>query len=201
MCWSFQVSLLSFLIGTIVGTVLYQRSRPYDKTIALLIFFYSFMQLWEAMMWWGIDNNKPMLNLTSTRLAYITLWTHVLAIGLGLYIESNYSDKLVLYIGGLLVAYGLFYLITRWKSFTESKPTSTSKGHLVWGFDPTFYMIVFITAILVVLFKTQLKYTWPALIFFLVSYTYSYISNPEAIGSYWCWTAAVFSFIPLLVNN
>lgn len=200
MCWSLQVSLLSFLIGTIVGTVLYQRGKPYDRTIALLIYFYSFMQLWEAVMWLSINNNKSTLNITATRLAYITLWSHVFAIGLGIYLETNKNDKLSLYLGSALLAYGFVSLILKWRSFTESRPTSTSNGHLVWGFDPTFYMVVFISAILVILFRTKLKYTWPALIFFIVSYVYSYISNREAIGSYWCWTAAVFSFLPLLVN-
>jgi len=195
MCQTFEISLISFIIGICVSQTLYKRNKPYDKTLALLISFYSFMQLFEAMMWYSLKTNNLELNLKATKYAYIILWTHVFALGLGIYLETK--EVFPMLVGAVVLSYGL----SKMPIFTKSQPTSTSNGHLVWGFNPSFYTLIFGLAIAIILRYTNLKYTKVALLFYILTFIFAYKTNEEAIGSYWCWIAAFFSFIPLVLTN
>ena len=195
MCQSFEISIISFIIGIFVARTLYFRNKPYDKTLAILISFYSFMQLFEAMMWHSIKTDNIELNLKATKYAYIILWTHVFALGYGIYLETKETFPMLA--GIIIFAYGL----SKMPIFKKSQPTLTSNGHLVWGFDPSFYTLIFGFAIAIILRYTNLSYTNIALLFYILTFIFAYKTNQEAIGSYWCWIAAFFSFIPLILTQ
>ena len=195
MCWNKEVSFNSFIIGITVSSILFIRNKPYDKILSLLIFFYSFMQYFEYKMWKSIEENDEKTNIQYTKYAYILLWSHVFAIGLGFYLEFGTPNFMI--IGLLIWIYGLSVI----PKMKPSKPTPTSKGHLVWGFDTSFYIYIFIFIIAYYLKFTDLAYTGIPLAFYVLSFIYTYITNREAIGSMWCWFAACFSFIPLVFLN
>jgi len=192
MCWNEEVSMISFIIGFGVSSILFIRNKEYDKLLSSLVFFYSFMQYFEARMWAAIKRGDEKTNLFYTKCAYIILWSHVFAIGLGFYLETGNPHLMI--VGLLIWSYGL-YVMPKMK---PSLPTPTSNGHLVWGFDHIFYIYIFILIIAYCLQFTNLKYTGIPLAFYVLSFIYTWITNEEAIGSMWCWFAAFFSFVPLI---
>uniref|UniRef100_A0A6C0KTV7 Uncharacterized protein n=1 Tax=viral metagenome TaxID=1070528 RepID=A0A6C0KTV7_9ZZZZ len=199
MCWSLQASLVTWVIGLVTGVVLLCRRAPNDITLGLLILTYSSMQLWEAMMWY--DQKCGTINQMGTKLAYIALWSHVLAMGIGLYLEQKVV--LPVLIGFVLLIYGLYIMPTSWMC---SKPGKN--GHLAWGFDASFYMIVFGIALLFCLIYLR-PISHGAVISFLflfsfaLSYWYGFSSGEGAgksvVGSFWCWVCAAFAIVFLLL--
>ena len=53
-------------------------------------------------MWKAIETNDLELNKLATRIAYYSLWSHVLGLGIGLYIETKRTTPMIL---------GLFLLV------------------------------------------------------------------------------------------
>ena len=193
MCWSFEVSLFTWIVGFVVGMYLLSRKKKNDIVMASLILTYSTMQLWEALMW--LDQKCGKLNRIATILAYIALWSHVLAIGIGLKIEYNVILPLIIGVIMLVLA-----SIMRPSVWNCSKPKEGGR-HLVWGFNPEFYMLVFAVAIgLCLTYIRPMKTAVVISSLFLVSFILSmiYAHKQEAVGSFWCWVCAAFSFLFIL---
>lgn len=195
MCWSFKASLVTWIIGLVTGIVLLCRRKPNDIILGMLILAYSSMQLWEAMMWY--DQSCSVINYLGTRLAYIALWTHILAIGIGLYIEQKVL--LPFFIGAVVLAYGVYAMPKTWMC---TKPGMN--GHLAWGFDASFYPIVFAIALLLCLvYIRPLSHAIIVSLLFLfsfaLSYWYSYPAGfgagKSVVGSFWCWVCAAFCMV------
>jgi len=191
MCWNYEVSITSFLIGLAVGLSLIKRNKNYDKVIGYLVLFYSFVQLWESQLWKAVQNNDTPSNLKYTRLIYLTLWIQALAIGIGIYQHNKNTTPMI--IGALLFLYGLTYS-------TDIQPSAPDKsGHLSWGFDQDFYYVVSAVIIASFVLYTDVKKTWIALLFLFLPYVYLlYNSSETSVASLWCWFCAAFSFIPLI---
>lgn len=195
MCWSIQASITTWVIGLVAGIILLYRRLPNDITLGLLILTYSSMQLWEAMMWY--DQKCGKTNMLATQLAYYALYSHVLAFGIGLYIERKTMVPLLIGLG--IFAFGILNSPEQWLCSVPGK-----NGHLAWGFDASFYVYVFAIAMIFCLY--YIKPFSQALIIsllFIISfclclwYTYDKENGPgkSVMGSFWCWVCAAFSLI------
>lgn len=195
MCWNWQVSLVTWLVGLATAIYLFQRRNKYDITFGSLILAYSSMQLWETFMWW--DQKCGKLNKVGSVMAYIALWSHTLAIGIGLYIEEGIILPLVIGISFMIVA--IFQAFTiKWKC---SKP-EPGKCHLVWGFPHHYYVYVF--AVCIAISIVAIKPLWKGLIissFFIISFGLSFLYAKNATGSFWCFVCAFFAPIFIIINS
>lgn len=194
MCWSFRVSITSWLISLVSGLFLLSRGKKNDKVFAVLILTYSSMQLWEALMW--LDQKCGKLNKTATILAYFALWSHVLAIGVGLYLEQKVVWPVIL---GMVFIVASLVLMP--KKFQCSKPGS-GECHLKWGFHESFYLYVFAAAM--VLAMLYIRPIWKAVVvcaLFIVSFVLSSMYAKRTVGSFWCFVAAIFSPIFIIINS
>ena len=195
MCWNWQVSLTAWGIGLGSAIYLFHRNNKNDIVFGSLILAYSSMQLWEAFMWWSQNCGK--LNKIATYAAYFALWSHVLAIGIGLYIEQKVALPLVIGVGFMIYAIVDAFFI-HWKC---SKPTMNSCKHLKWGFPTKFYSIVFIVCMATAL--VYVRPLWKAFVvlgLFISTFVMSAIYNKDGTGSLWCWIAATFSFAFIFIN-
>jgi hypothetical protein len=153
------------------------------------------MQLWEAFMWW--DQKCGGMNRTATILAYFFLWSHTLAIGIGLYIEEKRKLPLVIGIVFMVIAVVEAFFV-KWKC---SKPSGTGCKHLVWGFPHRYYVYVFAVCIAIAL--TIIRPMWKAIVvsaLFLISLGLSDMYAGKATGSFWCFVCAAFAPIFILIN-
>lgn len=153
------------------------------------------------------DQSGGNLNLWATKGAFLILWTHALALGLGIYIETGSGMGAVF--GAVIFAIGLV-LFTQ----TEFKPSlkkECTKGtcHLQWGFNAWWYLFIVMACIflagwyirplskvslvmcfllaLAVLSLVQLKY-------------YDRQDFTQSFGSLWCWYAAAFGAAVIILN-
>jgi hypothetical protein len=140
MCWNWQVSLTTWLIATLCAVVLIQRKRPNDVTLAIVLLVYSSIQLWEALMW--LDPSCGTMNQFATYAAYYALYAHLLAFGIGLYIENQLVIPLVLGVLTMLLAVAL-------QPKMQCSVPSKNCGHLKWGFNTDFYKYVFWTCLVI----------------------------------------------------
>jgi len=201
MCWNWQVSIITWLVGLGSAIYMFHRRNKYDITFASLILAYSSMQLWEALMWWSQDCGK--LNTIASIGAYFALWSHTLAIGIGLYIEEKLILPLVIGIAFMLVAAVQAFTV-HWKC---SKPAETgchgkACRHIVWGFPHEYYVYVF--AVCIAISLVCIKPLWKAILtsfIFIASFGLSALYAKNATGSFWCWVAAAFSFVFVIINK
>lgn len=196
MCWSIEVSIVTWIIGLATGIYLLTRRMKNDVVMGLLVLTYSSMQLWESLMWY--DQKCGEINKVGTQLAYFALWSHVLAIGIGLYFE--YGAIIPMFIGTGLLAYAYVAKPEVWGC---SRPKNGYKN-LVWGFDPKFYTAVFSIAIALCLYyirplNVSIAISSIFIISFLLSMLYGWKS--DATGSFWCWVCAAFCFVFIYINK
>ena len=194
MCWSFEASIVTWIIGLVTGIFLLSRNKKNDIIMGLLILTYSLMQFWECLMW--RDQNCGKLNKFATQAAYYTLWAHVLAIGIGMLIEYNVSVPIM--IGFILMICSVILRPKKWECSLKSK-----NGHLEWGFNPYFYMLVFTVAISLSMYYIKPTNTAILISFlFLSSFILSYLLNQKynTVGSFWCWICAAFCFLFIKIN-
>jgi hypothetical protein len=195
MCWSLQASIITWVVGLVAGMTLLSRHLPNDLTLGILILTYSSMQLWEALMWY--DQKCGKVNVFATQMAYYALYSHVLAIGIGLFLEKRLI--LPLSIGFMVLAFGILNAPYKWTCSVPGK-----NKHLAWGFDAQFYVYVFAIAIILCLYYIK-PLTHSVIISFLFISSFllcliysesdNYGPGKSVMGSFWCWVCAAFSFL------
>ena len=92
MCWNKEVSLGSFILISVVSYFLYKRNLPNDRLMSIFIMAYGSMQLFETIIWVGIEFNKPIINKIGTMLASLLLYFHPLALLIGFKYDKLYKD-------------------------------------------------------------------------------------------------------------
>jgi hypothetical protein len=197
MCWSFEASLVTWVIALITGIYLLYRNNKNDVILGILVLTYSTMQLWESLMW--LDQKCGKLNSFATQAAYYALWSHLLAVGIGIYIE--YKNPYVLALGAIAMVAAYVF-----KPAKINCSLKASNGHLAWGFDSRFYVIPFLAAIIAtILIIRPIKTALVISALFIASFIFSIIvggtPTEQTASSFWCWICAFFCFIFIYVNS
>lgn len=191
MCWNFQVSMITWLIGLFTAVYLFRRGNKHDITFGLFILTFSSVQLCEALMW--LDQDCGTLNKISGIMAYFILWSHVLAIGIGLYLEFHVIIPIITGIVLLLIAI-ILIINTSWGCNKKSE-----NGHLKWAFNSDFYSIVFVICVLfAIIYIKPVKKSVFICSIFIITYIVSYLYDKKSINTLWCWISALFCGLLLL---
>ena len=86
MCYSYRTSLIAY---TIVMLSAFFALYTGQYIIGMLILFYGQIQLSEALIWKGLDNDNMTLNKMATNYGKYTLPSHLFAIGLGILVATK----------------------------------------------------------------------------------------------------------------
>jgi hypothetical protein len=218
MCWNKEVSFGSFIIISLVCYLLYKRNLHNDRLMAIFIMGYGSMQLFETIIWIGIEYNKPIINKIGTLLASLLLYFHPLIFLLGLKYDTFYKNitkkyiyKIVFVIAILFIILGVF---RNGISLFSNKSTNTITSylipkyrHLVWDIPDNYNMIILFLIIvsLIFIFKKNKMFMIILLLYYIVPALYTYYTIPDNLnkniaGSYWCWIVAFFSFLIYFTN-
>ena len=212
MCFSFKTSILSMTIGLLSSIFALCTNQI---TLGFLIFFYTQMQIAEAMIWRGIDTNQKSLNRKGTSYAKYILPTHNFAIGIGYLValysqkkEIHWEDFIPLLIGILFYFYILMiYKITNGNDLTfprkkVPKSCQNPNNRLLWPFQQNWYVISLIISLLILFFLKTMSNSSKILLssFFILSYFSSFLFSYVTIGSVFCFLTAIFSPILVLSN-
>jgi hypothetical protein len=216
MCWNWEISLVSFVIISVVSYALYQRGKPNDKFLSIWIASYGSMQLFEMFQWLGQGPAYQYLNIFGSLCGALLLYLHPFAFATGMTLDSAYSNIVssTLFKGiiAFTVGFALFGFYRVVTAYLEephrfiSVPHSSSK-HMVWNY-PSDYNIAGISMISIatlfiapryLLFYAgiMLYYLLPLIMIYITSddKNKNILTNFSGTGSYWCWYVATFAFL------
>ena len=139
MCFSFESSITSYIIGVTASALLLQSNNNAKKHIALFCLTFVHMQLAEAFMWSDI-NCKTNLNHYGSILAHFNLILQPLSILIGAYyFNTTIIPKNILQV--LIIVYSVPLLMAIYHHFIKksvklcSLNTKKNKGELLWDFN------------------------------------------------------------------
>ena len=214
MCYSFKTSIISFSLAMLAVIYGYYTNQP---ILATLILFYSQIQLSEALIWKGIDDNNVSLNKIGTSYGKYTLPTHNIAIGLGILIyiffyqkrKLNHRDFIPLIIAIIFYIYVLFFWYNKDISDTTyprdkncKKDCQNNDNRLVWTYPQDWYLLGMpISIILIILYIKPLKSAIFINSVFLITFFLSFFISKNGSGSVWCFSAAILAPLLVLINS
>jgi hypothetical protein len=139
MCFSFEASIISYVLGITASTLLLQSKNNTNKHIALFCLTFVHIQLAEAFMWSDI-NCKNNLNHYGSILAHFNLILQPLSILIGAYyLNTTIIPKNILQVLIIVYCVPLLMVIYHYnfkKPFKlSSLNTSKNKGELMWDFN------------------------------------------------------------------
>jgi hypothetical protein len=163
MCFSFKTSIISYALGMISG-VFAICTRQY--VLGSLILAYCQMQLSEAIIWYGIDNNDTDINKFGTAYGKYLLSVHNLAIGIGIILSvlfiSRRKLKITDFIPLILGTTFMLYIFMHYYSSNYSNTTyplnncrdkscQNSENRLAWPFPHGWYGFSYAMSIVIML--------------------------------------------------
>ena len=203
MCFNYQVSLLTFLIGTISSFILIKNGNPkYNAEniiFGIFLIFISSIQFMDFLFWIDLHNKiginhiitiiGPLINIGQPLILYI--------------IKLIYFKPQLLSVNSIpiliLNLLYLFYIIRLFINFisNEKLVTSTKHNHLSWPWikysTPLFYLLLLPINIF---YLTNFNYS---LIIYFITYLFLYLSYKffsYNISELWCFFGA---FIPIIM--
>lgn len=215
MCYSFKTSILSYTLAIISVVYAFYTRQP---VLGMLILFYSQMQLSEAFIWKGIDDNNIGLNKFGTSLGKYSLPTHNIAIGIGIIIyivlykkeKLNIKDCIPLLTGILFYLYVVLFWyniqnnpITKPSNpFCKDKSCQNNDNRLVWPYRQEWYIIsFFISIILSFIYIKPFKSAMFINSVFLITFMLSFYISKKGSSSVWCFSAAILAPLLVFVNS
>lgn len=202
MCYSVKTSLVAYTLG-ILSFIFALYTKQY--ILGFLILFYCQIQLGEAIIWYGIDTDNIGLNKFGTSFLKYMLATHIIGIGIGVYIATK--DIRVLIFGIIcFIAVIIYYKLTDNKDLDTTYPANrtlekvcqSSSNRLKWPFSQGWYFFYYIIGIILILLYIPELYSKIFIIgFFSIIYLLSFIYFKQTTSSIWCMLSAIAA--PILV--
>jgi hypothetical protein len=197
MCWSFDVSLGTFIFATVCSLYLYNRNEPNDRLYAIYIFSVGLMQGADAIAWYSIDNSIPSLNKFAAILSFILINIQIPIIYLYLYKTTGqnlYLNVVIAYMGYIL--YTLYQIWIQYDSIKITvKPNCKNECHLDWSWlvpirNFIHWIILFLYLFLlvypIILIRDRRKYFMIVMPVLTLMYSLYKFRETNIWGSYWC---------------
>lgn len=198
MCYSYEVSVITFLIGTVLTAMNMHmfKSNPVYVCISIMWFLGVSMQFWEALLWRDYKCN------TTSKIAMVNNLIQPFGWLLCLFIPGYVKNNNInLY---LVIAILGFYCVYVSKYFKKDYGCIKEKDgiKLKWWdrMGSTIYVLTTIILAKLILSNEMSNYQ---IIMFLSSLVIGKLlgkkfkSYDDHIGSIWCWVAA---FVPIINN-
>lgn len=209
MCYSFRTSIISYTLGMLSAIfALYTK----QTILGLLILFYCQIQLSEAVIWKGIDENNIKLNEIGTSFGKYLLATHNIAIGLGILIVSkkySLSSILPLLIGIIFFLFVILYYYQNNIKVTypydrscNDKNCQNNNNRLEWPYPHEWYLYSFILSLVfcIIYVNPLSSKLFLSSIFTITLLLTILFYDSKKVGSVWCFSAAILSPILVIIN-
>jgi hypothetical protein len=206
MCFSPSASFIAWGASIASAWYLYHRNKSYDRWNAGFIMTFSSIQLFEGGIWLSDPAKKNKFNEILTQLILLGLTAQPL---MQTFQGYKYTSQAILWF--LSWFYLGFFLFSLWRVL-RSKPgsfqtTVGQKGHLVWHdrqsknfLGPTVLGVMYMIGLFLPLLFMKSHKGWPLILTGVLTALYSlYIAGPGEFGSYWCYTAVIYSFISIVM--
>jgi hypothetical protein len=196
MCFSKEISIGTFIIGTIGSALVYSFNTKIDKILALFFFYIVLIQFVEFILWNNLTCN--ITNKITTLIAIIINVTQPILLALLLLYNYNLPNKTNIIL--LTILYSIMMLLYHLQNKTLCTLKNMS-NHLEWKWNYLYmhyfvynmYILYFLYIILSIPSKSNITLFYIILFSYLIS-LYIYWETPN-IGTIWCFVGA---FIPIL---
>jgi len=194
MCFSAEVSLLTFTIGVVFSILIFQFNEPSYKIFASYLFYISLMQLIEFLLWihQECDDYNRRTSIAGMFLSH--LQPIVLAILMvSFYKQTNNMKLCILVISILYLIIIIPYSMKFLKDESIQCTLKKDNPHLIWNWTNNHnaniaYMFYFISVTTLLLFgipDRKLAYIFTILHSLTLLTSYLFYSRPY-LGSIWC---------------
>jgi hypothetical protein len=213
MCYNLKSSIFAYVLGMTAGIIALSSRQI---VLGCLIIFYVQMQLSEGLIWYGIDNNKPIFNKIGTTYGKYILPSHLIGIGLGIIFSTLYISKQKLTMNTfipLIIGIIFFICISIYYKFKNSpsltfprkpcgdKSCQSITNRLVWPWPSQWYYILFIIMIIIsYIYLKPLKSKLILAIIYSIMILLFIIIYTKAHGTIWCIFAAILAPLIVLIN-
>jgi hypothetical protein len=185
MCISLEVSVASFLIGTLSAAYLYRSDKPFAKAFAVFMLFYTMIQLFEALLYW----QGPSTTWSTLLLVNLALQGVVFFGAMKYFDEKKLPDRDHGFIVSCLLATMILFV-------TSSDEVQATVGSgICWKFLDNeavkrllslMYVVIFLS-----LFRASDEVADKIAVLYIFTYILSRSLNLEKSPSYWCWLSAL----------
>ena len=189
MCINFETSVASFAIGATSGTLLSLNPDPPKHAVGLFILFFSFVQLFEALIYKGFDRKGTMSKLILLNLALQGVVFFFLVNSFGLLFALCFA--VALFVGS--------------NAFSDNFQRAALNPCLHWLFVDwprvVMLLIMYVSILIFLLTSTALFYRkigYMLLFTMVLSYVVLPIEQYRS-PSFWCLTSAIVSPVTLFL--
>lgn len=206
MCYDWRSSLIAWGISFGIALYLFSRNEGDDRFYAAFIVCFSLIQLFEAMIWVGLERNVVWMVSLGTLLVLVGLCTQPIVQTVGALATTSNKNLHGGYYMFTFVIFIVFMVIA--SNFVLERDTLRSsvgdQGHLVWrecGVFGTPIAILYLLGLFVPLVIKGLSVKNLTLIFIgLATLIYSLkTTSGKEFGSFWCFTAVFYSIAALVL--
>lgn len=198
MCWSKEVSAISWIIGTIGSLLLYKK----DKVFGAFFLFVSQMQLIDMLLWITYENNNLDMNVLISKIGVILNNLQPIVLWLGMKNPPEFLSN-----SGYL--YSLIALYFTRKQIVEMKPsvvTEVSAPHLNWDWikdsDSTdnFYMYVYTLFMTIGVYANSKSITLSSIPYISGATSSIVYGHKNVTGSLWCFFTVAVPWAMVILN-
>jgi len=203
MCWNETVSIITFIIGTLLCIIGFYRSNTLlSKWVYIFFECVLLVQLGEAFVW--KDPDCGTYGKIGTFIAFFGVWLQPI---IGLYILSLLSVKNWIYI-----VYTVFIFIYIISSLSYIKHITSScyvplctdtcnNPHISFTTWQQFSLMGIMYMICIIVLLIAMYPTFPSIsIYVFIAMILSILFYKNTFGSMWCWFSAFTPFIALVTN-
>lgn len=196
MCWSKEVSLISWIIGTLGSMLLYRR----NKSLGLFFFVASQMQLIDGLLWVSYEQNNLSMNTLVSKIGAIINHMEPIVLWMGIPNPSRILNIM----GSLYTISAIVYTKYVIKNLKPAVVTEQSAPHMVWdwnnkNYNTMFYYGMFLPFLTYGMYyasgKNVIIGSIPVISLLTSSLVYQ---KQRVVGSMWCFFAVVIPWALLL---
>ena len=197
MCFSFESSIATFVLGTVLNIItVFLLPKPEVVAASLTWQFAIFMQLWDALLWLEIDNpcTERQSNLTGYALAF-NLMQPVVAFLCGLFITKSFVSK---FCASWIIGFYIIYMFFDLKNYKIdcldkrcNKEGNHCNLHYGWWRSPNMGGLIYLMTLLsmlMLLLPFKFALTQAALV--LITFFLAMFGFQRGQPSLWCFFAA-----------
>lgn len=194
MCFSFEASVVAFIIGEVSGYLLFQNENSIYKVIGLFVMWYSLVQLAEAFIY---KNYNVKL---SSKMLLFNLFTQGIVLVALMNRYTLTDSKIILGLMLLIAIYGVYKVNISNFSSALVDQNCVSCGKMYWPFlegNTTIVLGIMYSLMFYMLLTNQNKKINDVGKYFLATYILSYMIPIKNAPSVWCYSSALVA--PYLV--
>ena len=190
MCFSKEVSLVTFILGLFTSYLCYSVNTPQYKIIGLFFAFVILMQGIDYLLWKHQQCDDLNKNISTTGMLLNHLQPIILFILKNVYLKTSKVEVFVLIVYLMtIIPYSLQFI--KDKKCTEKSKTN----HLLWKWNGLDYAeIVYIIFLITLVILSSFNKSFSLIIFLSFFLSYFIYHNETVVGNMWCFFAV---FAPL----